>query len=86
MLRPDNKFIEKAYFAYLTTCVAIVAWMFRSNKYALGCKKYFVDALKMFYSPKEMTQLLYEKGFTAVSSNPLLFGVVGSHKAVKALQ
>lgn len=85
MLRPDNKFIEKAYFAYLTTCVSIVAWMFKSNRYALGCKKYFVDALKMFYSPKEMTQLLYEKGFTAVSSTPLLGGVVGSHKAVKAL-
>lgn len=84
MLRPDNKLVGKAYFAYLTTCVSIVAWMFRSNQYALGCKKYFVDALKMFYSPEEMTQLLYEQGFATVSNKSLLGGVVGSHKAISA--
>ena len=84
MLRPSNKIVEKAYFAYLTACVSVVAWMFKSNKYALGCKKYFVDALKMFYSPEEMTQLLSEQGFTDVTSKSLLGGVVGSHKAVRA--
>lgn len=81
MLRPSNRIVEKAYFAYLTACVSVVAWMFKSNKYALGCKKYFVDALKMFYSPEEMTQLLVEQGFTPVTSKSLLGGVVGSHKA-----
>jgi len=86
MLRPSNKLIEKAYFAYLTACVSFVAWIFKSNKYALGCKKYFVDALKMFYSPEEMTQLLYEQGFATVSSTSLLGGVVGSHKAISASQ
>jgi len=84
MLRPSNRLVEKAYFAYLTACVSIVAWVFKSNKYALGCKKYFVDALKMFYSPEEMTQLLYEQGFITVSSTSLLGGVVGSHKAITA--
>jgi len=84
MLRPSNRLVEKAYFVYLTACVSIVAWVFKSNRYALGCKKYFVDALKMFYSPEEMTQLLYEQGFTAVSSTSLLGGVVGSHKARSA--
>ncbi|MFW2371649.1 MAG: class I SAM-dependent methyltransferase [Gammaproteobacteria bacterium] len=84
MLRPSNKIVEKAYFAYLTACVSVVAWMFKSNEYALGCKKYFVDALKMFYSPEEMTQLLCEQGFTNVTSKSLLGGVVGSHKAVRA--
>ncbi|GMR19804.1 MAG: bifunctional demethylmenaquinone methyltransferase/2-methoxy-6-polyprenyl-1,4-benzoquinol methylase UbiE [Gammaproteobacteria bacterium] len=84
MLRPSNRLVEKAYFAYLTACVSVVAWAFKSNKYALGCKKYFVDALRMFYSPEEMTQLLYDLGFTAVSSKSLLGGVVGSHKAVSA--
>ncbi len=86
MLRPGNRLVEKAYFAYLTACVSVVAWVFKSNKYALGCKKYFVDALRMFYSPEEMTQLLYEQGFTAVSSKSLLGGVVGSHKAITASQ
>ena len=84
MLRPSNKIVEKAYFAYLTACVSVVAWMFKSNEYALGCKKYFVDALKMFYSPEEMTQLLSEQGFIDVTSKSLLGGVVGSHKAVRA--
>ena len=82
MLRPANKMVEKAYFAYLTACVSIVAWLFKSNEYSLGCKKYFVDALKMFYSPEEMTQLLFDQGFTSVTSKSLLGGVVGSHKAV----
>ena len=84
MLRPANKMVEKAYFAYLTACVSIVAWLFKSNEYSLGCKKYFVDALKMFYSPEEMTQLLFDQGFTSVTSKSLLGGVVGSHKAVVA--
>jgi demethylmenaquinone methyltransferase/2-methoxy-6-polyprenyl-1,4-benzoquinol methylase len=85
MLRPSNKIVEKAYFAYLTACVSVVAWMFKSNRYALGCKKYFVDALKMFYSPEEMTQLLFDQGFTTVTSSPSLGGVVGSHKAISAV-
>lgn len=84
MLRPSNRLVEKAYFAYLTACVSVVAWAFKSNRYALGCKKYFVDALRMFYSPEEMTQLLYDQGFVAVSSKSLLGGVVGSHKAMSA--
>ena len=84
MLRPSNRLVEKAYFAYLTACVSVVAWIFNSNRYALGCKKYFVDALRMFYSPEEMTQLLYDQGFVAVSSTSLLGGVVGSHKAITA--
>jgi len=84
MLRPSNSFVEKAYFAYLTACVSFVAWIFKSNRYARGCKKYFVDALRMFYSPEEMTQLLYDQGFSNVSSKSLLGGVVGSHKAISA--
>jgi len=81
MLRPSNRIVAKGYFAYLTACVSVVAWMFKSNKYALGCKTYFVDTLKMFYSPEEMTELLYDQGFTDVSNKSLLGGVVGSHKA-----
>lgn len=84
MLRPSNKVVEKAYFAYLTACVSVVAWVFKSNRYAMGCKKYFVDALRLFYSPEEMTQLLFDQGFTKVTSKSLLGGVVGSHKAVSA--
>lgn len=82
MLRPSNKIVEKAYYAYLTACVSVVAWMFKSNEYSQGCKKYFVDALKLFYSPEEMTQLLSDQGFTRVTSKSLLGGVVCSHKAV----
>lgn len=85
MLRPGNRLVEEAYFVYLTACVSVVAWVFKSNQYALGCKKYFVDALRMFYSPEEMTQLLYDQGFATVSSKSLLGGVVGSHKAICAL-
>jgi len=84
MLRPGSRVVEEAYLAYLTACVSLVAWVFNSNQHALGCKEYFVDALRLFYSPEEMTQLLYDQGFPAVSGKSLLGGVVGFHKAVKA--
>jgi len=84
LLRPGNPVVEKAYFAYLTACVSLVAWLFNSNRHALGCKEYFVDALRLFYSSEELTKLLSNQGFTAVSSKSLLGGAVGSHKAVNA--
>lgn len=84
MLRPGNRFVEKAYLGYLNACVSFVAWKFNSDKHAKGCKNYFVEAIRLFYSPEELTQLLYEQGFVSVSSKPLLGGVVCAHKAVKS--
>ena len=83
MLRPENKMVERLYYGYLRMCLATTGWIFRSSASALACKKYFVSALSMFYSAKELSNLLTYLGFQQVSSKTVLVGMVAFHKAVK---
>lgn len=83
MLRPDNKIVEKLYYTYLRACLSITAFLYRSNPAAQSLKKYFIDALQMFYSAAELTSLLEQIGFTSVRSKSLLLGMIGIHKAMK---
>ena len=83
MLRPDNKLVEFLYYAYLRACLTSTAWLFRSGSAALGCREYFINALRMFYSADELSQLFRQVGYREVSSETLLSGMVGFHKALK---
>lgn len=83
MLRPANPFVEAAYYAYLRFCVAFTAYVFGSKRAALDCKKYFVDALKMFYSAEELADVLNELGFRNVKYKTVFGGMIASHAAVK---
>jgi demethylmenaquinone methyltransferase / 2-methoxy-6-polyprenyl-1,4-benzoquinol methylase len=84
MLRPGNKVIESLYYAYLRACLTTTAWIFRSSPAAQNCKKYFISALRLFYSAEELSQLLRQVGYQSVTSKTLLSGMVGFHKALKA--
>jgi demethylmenaquinone methyltransferase/2-methoxy-6-polyprenyl-1,4-benzoquinol methylase len=84
MLRPANKFIEHAYCLYLTACVWLVSRAFRSQAAALRCRRYFTDAIRMFYSTEELSHLLGELGYADVAGKSVLFGTVAFHKARKA--
>jgi demethylmenaquinone methyltransferase / 2-methoxy-6-polyprenyl-1,4-benzoquinol methylase len=83
MLRPGNKVVESLYYGYLRLCLSATGWLFSSSPSALACKKYFVNALSMFYSANELSNLLTYLGFQQVSSKTVLGGMVGFHKAVK---
>lgn len=83
MLRPANKVVEQAYYVYLTACVGVISWAFRSAPAALACKRYFVDAIRMFYSTNELSQLLEHIGFTRVTGKSVLLGTVAFHAAEK---
>ncbi len=83
MLRPNNRFVEKIHYFYLRVCLTVTAWIFRSGPAALNCRKYFMNALSMFYSVEELSDLLRQLGFHDVSSKTLLGGLLGYHKAVK---
>lgn len=83
MLRPANKMVEWGYYAYLRFCLNFTAWLFRSAPPAHGCKQYFIDALRMFYSAEEISAMLRNVGFEQVSSWPLLGGTIGYHRAMK---
>jgi demethylmenaquinone methyltransferase/2-methoxy-6-polyprenyl-1,4-benzoquinol methylase len=83
MLRPRNKIVEWAYYTYLRACLTTTAWIFSSSPAALNCRDYFINALKMFYSADELSQLLRQVGFQDVSSKTIFVGMLGFHKAVK---
>jgi demethylmenaquinone methyltransferase/2-methoxy-6-polyprenyl-1,4-benzoquinol methylase len=85
MLRPGNKLVEELYYGYLRACLTFTAAIFRSSSAALNCKDYFISALRMFYSADELSQMLRQVGFQEVTSKTLLGGMLGFHKATKAL-
>jgi demethylmenaquinone methyltransferase/2-methoxy-6-polyprenyl-1,4-benzoquinol methylase len=83
MLRPANPLIEKLYYVYLRMCLAFTGFMFRSNAAALNCKKYFIDALQMFYSAEELSVVLRGLGYCDVAAKSVFAGMIGCHRAVK---
>ena len=83
MLRPPNKVVEKAYYVYLKACLALTSFAFRSDRVALNCRDYFIQAIRMFYSAEELSAMLSELGFADVVSRPILWGTVAFHSARK---
>ncbi len=83
MLRPANKIIEHGYYIYLRASLAFLSWAFRSGSAAVKCQDYFIDAIRMFYSTDELSNLLTELGFADVTGNSVLGGTVAFHKACK---
>ncbi|MGZ8264178.1 MAG: class I SAM-dependent methyltransferase [Burkholderiales bacterium] len=84
MLRPANPVVEHVYYAYLRFCLSFTAFLFGSGRAALNCKKYFVDALQMFYSAEELSIVLEQIGFRDVRAKTVLAGTVAYHSATKA--
>ena len=84
MLRPANRIVETAYYAYLRVCLTTTAWLFRSNASAVNCKEYFIYTLRDFYSAGELSQMLAKVGYENVTSKTIMFGMLGFHKAMKA--
>jgi len=83
MLRPGNPVIEKLYYGYLRTCLVFPGVLFRSGPAALNCKRYFIDALEMFYTAEELSGVLREVGYRDVVVKSLLGGMIGIHRATK---
>ena len=83
MLRPANRTVEQLYYAYLRFCLWFTGFVFRSGPAALNCKDYFIQALQMFYSAEELSDLLEDTGFRDVTSKTVFYGMMGFHRAVK---
>jgi demethylmenaquinone methyltransferase/2-methoxy-6-polyprenyl-1,4-benzoquinol methylase len=86
MLRPANRTVEQIYYAYLRFCLWFTGTLFRSGRPALNCKDYFIQALQMFYSAGELTDLLEDVGFQPVTAKTVFYGMLGFHRAVKPPQ
>jgi demethylmenaquinone methyltransferase/2-methoxy-6-polyprenyl-1,4-benzoquinol methylase len=85
MLRPGNRTVEKLYYAYLRYCLWFTGFLFRSGPAALNCKQYFIQALQMFYSAQELSDMLEDIGFRDVTAHTVFGGMLGFHRAVKPL-
>jgi demethylmenaquinone methyltransferase / 2-methoxy-6-polyprenyl-1,4-benzoquinol methylase len=83
MLRPSNPVIERLYYAYLRSCLWFTGFLFRSGPAALQCKEYFINALQMFYSAEELSDVLENLGYRDVTSKTVLAGMLGFHRAAK---
>jgi demethylmenaquinone methyltransferase/2-methoxy-6-polyprenyl-1,4-benzoquinol methylase len=83
MLRPGNRTVERLYYAYLRFCLWFTGFLFRSGPAALNCKEYFIQALQMFYSAQELSDMLEDVGYEAVTSSTVFSGMLGFHRAVK---
>jgi demethylmenaquinone methyltransferase/2-methoxy-6-polyprenyl-1,4-benzoquinol methylase len=83
MLRPGNRVVERLYYAYLRFCLWFTGFLFRSGPAALNCKKYFIQALQMFYTPQELSDMLEDVGFRDVTAKTVFAGMLGFHRAVK---
>jgi demethylmenaquinone methyltransferase/2-methoxy-6-polyprenyl-1,4-benzoquinol methylase len=83
MLRPGNRTVESLYYAYLRFCLWFTGFLFRSGPAALNCKEYFIQALQMFYSAQELSDMLEEVGFRDVTAKTVFSGMLGFHRAVK---
>jgi demethylmenaquinone methyltransferase/2-methoxy-6-polyprenyl-1,4-benzoquinol methylase len=83
MLRPGSRTVEYLYYAYLRFCLWFTGFLFRSGPAALNCKKYFIQALQMFYTPQELSDMLEDVGFRDVTASTVFWGMLGFHRAVK---
>lgn len=83
MLRPANPVVERLYYKYLRFCLWFTGFVFRSGPAALNCKEYFINALQMFYSAQELTDLLEDLGYCDVAPRTIFAGMLGFHRAVK---
>ena len=83
MLRPANPVVRRLYYAYLRLCLGFTSWYVGSNESAVRCKQYFIDALELFYTPAELSQVLREIGFADVQVDTVFYGMLGFHRATK---
>jgi demethylmenaquinone methyltransferase/2-methoxy-6-polyprenyl-1,4-benzoquinol methylase len=67
----------------ICACLNFTAIVFGSGPSAHGLKRYFINALEMFYSADELSMLLRELGFERVGSRTVLAGMIGFHRAAK---
>ena len=78
--QPSNKLIKSIYHQYVKFSVLPVGRLFSGSS---GSYRYLSHSIRHFHSSPELTEKLLEAGFSRVSADSKLFGVVAIHTAVK---
>jgi len=79
MLRPASRVVEAPYLVYLGFSVWCTAKLFGSSAESMKCIGYFANAIRHFYTPSELTQLLKEVGFVGTENRSFLTGILSYH-------
>ena len=79
MLRPASRIVEVPYLAYLRFSVWFTAKLFGSSAESMMCVGYFADAIRHFYKPRELDELLKALGFVGIENRDFLTGVMSYH-------
>lgn len=86
MLKPTNPVVEWFYLRYLRLSLPLTARLFGSTPASRSCEGYFVDAIRHFYTPEELSGVLNLIGFSQVTCKKSIWGgMVGFHSAQKPL-
>jgi len=78
--QPKSKLIRKLFHLYLRWFAFGMGYLISGNK---GAYHYLSESASRFYTPGEIEELLLSAGFSQVRYQPILFGAVGTHIAVK---
>lgn len=79
MLRPASRIVEAPYLVYLRFSVWFTAKLFGSSPESMKCVGYFANAIRHFYTPGELTELLKEFGFVDIENRSFLTGILSYH-------
>jgi demethylmenaquinone methyltransferase/2-methoxy-6-polyprenyl-1,4-benzoquinol methylase len=79
MLRPASRVVEVPYLTYLRFSVWFTAKLFGSSAESMKCVGYFANAIRYFYTPRELDQLLKEIGFVGIESRNFITGIMSYH-------
>ncbi|MDE2112080.1 MAG: class I SAM-dependent methyltransferase [Alphaproteobacteria bacterium] len=79
MLRPASRIVEAPYLVYLRFSVWFTAKLFGSSAESMKCVDYFADAIRHFYTPRELSELLEEVGFVELENSSFLTGIMSYH-------
>lgn len=84
MLKPSNRIVEWFYLHYLRLSLPFTARLFGSTPASRSCEGYFVDAIRHFYTPEELSDVLNCIGFKQIKAKKSIWGgMVGFHSAQK---
>jgi demethylmenaquinone methyltransferase/2-methoxy-6-polyprenyl-1,4-benzoquinol methylase len=83
MLRPASRIIEIPYLVYLRFSVWFTALLFGSSVESKKCVRYFANAIRHFYRPQELSELLDGIGFVEVENRSFLTGAMAYHISCK---
>jgi len=79
MLRPALRIIEVPHLIYLRFSVWFTAKLFGSSADSIKCVRYFADAIRHFYTPSELDELLKGVGFVGIESRSFITGIMSYH-------